>query len=159
SFFPPASNGGDNVTAYLVSWDVSETFNSLAGSPHSGDARVNSTEQAYTVQYLSTSRRYYVKVAAENSAGTGIARVATPPSSYPSQQVPGMPVGLSLGNDTTSQVTATWDFPIIPANGIPCYGTLASPTMCPTPVGGEYAGSDGGDDIYEYRIQWSTDSR
>lgn len=57
SFYPPGSDGGDEVTAFVVTWDVSESFNSLVGSPHSGSARVNSTERAYTVQYLSTSRR------------------------------------------------------------------------------------------------------
>lgn len=46
------------MTAFVVTWDVSESFNSLVGSPHSGNARVNSSERAYTVQYLSTSRRY-----------------------------------------------------------------------------------------------------
>lgn len=57
SFYPPGSDGGDNVTAFVITWDVSESFNSLVGSPHSGSARVNSSERAYTVQYLSTSRR------------------------------------------------------------------------------------------------------
>lgn len=57
SFYPPESDGGDDVTAFVITWDVSESFNSLVGSPHSGNARVNSSERAYTVQYLSTSRR------------------------------------------------------------------------------------------------------
>lgn len=57
SFYPPGSDGGDSVTAFVITWDVSESFNSLVGSPHSGSARVNSSERAYTVQYLSTSRR------------------------------------------------------------------------------------------------------
>lgn len=57
SFYPPVSNGGDSVTAFVITWDVSESFNSLVGSPHSGNTRVNASERAYTVQYLSTSRR------------------------------------------------------------------------------------------------------
>lgn len=56
SFSPPESDGGDVVTAFVITWDVSESFTSLVGSPHSGTARVDSSQQAYTVQYLSTSR-------------------------------------------------------------------------------------------------------
>ncbi|CAM9231520.1 unnamed protein product, partial [Ectocarpus sp. 12 AP-2014] len=156
SFYPPSSDGGDEVTAFLITWDVSESFNSLVGSPHSGSARVNSSERAYTVQYLSTSRRYYVKVAAENSAGAGVARAASPTSSYPSQQPPGIPVGLVASNGDAGTATISWDFPLVPTHGIPCFGTEETPTICPTPVGGVYPGSDGGDDVYEYRIQWST---
>ncbi|CAM9212653.1 unnamed protein product, partial [Hapterophycus canaliculatus] len=156
AFYPPESNGGDDVTAFVIAWDVSESFNSLVGSPHTGTARVNSSERAYTVQYLSTSRRYYVKVAAENSAGAGVALAASPTSAYPSQQVPGIPVGLVARNDTADSATVSWDFPLVPSHGIPCFGTEATPTICPTPVGGVYPGSDGGDDVYEYRIQWST---
>lgn len=100
--------------------------------------------------------RYYVKVAAENSAGAGVARAASPTSSYPSQQTPGIPVGLVASNDTSGSATVSWDFPLVPAHGIPCFGTEDSPTICPTPVGGVYPGSDGGDEVYEYRIQWST---
>lgn len=100
--------------------------------------------------------RYYVKVAAENSAGAGVARAASPTSSYPSQQPPGIPVGLVASNGDAGTATVSWDFPLVPTHGIPCFGTEETPTICPTPVGGLYPGSDGGDDVYEYRIQWST---
>lgn len=100
--------------------------------------------------------RYYVKVAAENSAGAGVARAASPTSAYPSQQIPGIPVGLVAVNSTTGSATVSWDAPLVPSHGVPCFGTEESPAICPTPVGGVYPGSDGGDDVYEYRIQWST---
>lgn len=159
SFYPPEADGGDAVTAFVITWDVSESFTSLVGSPHSGTARVNSSERAYTVQYISTSRRYYVKVAAENSAGVGVARVASPTSAYPFQQTPGIPMGVVASTNLIGSATITWDFPLVPAHGIPCFGTEESPAICPTPVGGVYPGSDGGDDVYEYRIQWSTSLR
>lgn len=95
-------------------------------------------------------------MAAENSAGAGVARVASPTSAYPSQQSPGIPVGLVASNSTAGGATVSWDAPLVPAHGIPCFGTEETPTICPTPVGGVYPGSDGGDDVYEYRIQWST---
>lgn len=97
-----------------------------------------------------------MKVAAENSAGAGVARAASPTSAYPSLQPPGIPVGLVVDNSTSSTATVTWDFPLVPSHGISCFGTEESPTICPTPVGGLYPGSDGGDEVYEYRIQWST---
>ena len=100
--------------------------------------------------------RYYVKVAAENSAGAGVARAASPTSAYPSQQTPGIPMGVVASNDSAKSATITWDFPLVPAHSISCFGTEESPAICPTPVGGVYPGSDGGDDVYEYRIQWST---
>lgn len=110
--------------------------------------------------HLNASRparpRYYVKVAAENSAGAGVGLAASPTSAYPSQQTPGIPVGLVARNDTADSATVSWDFPLVPTHGIPCFGTEETPTICPTPVGGVYPGSDGGDDVYEYRIQWST---
>ena len=105
---------------------------------------------------LPSKLRYYVTVAAENSAGAGVARVASPTSAYPSQQTPGIPVGLVAASSSAGSATVSWDTPLVPAHGIPCFGTEAAPTICPTPVGGNYAGSDGGDDVYEYRIQWST---
>lgn len=97
-----------------------------------------------------------MKVAAENSAGAGVARAASPTSAYPSQQTPGIPVGLVATSSSAGGATVSWDPPLVPAHGIPCFGTEAIPTICPTPVGGAYPGSDGGDDVYEYRIQWST---
>ena len=57
SFYPPESDGGDQVTGFIVTWDVSGSFTSIVGSPHAGSTSVNSSERAYTVQYLSTSRR------------------------------------------------------------------------------------------------------
>lgn len=100
--------------------------------------------------------RYYIKVAAENSAGAGVARAASPTSAYPSQQTPGIPVGLVASNGPSpGEATVSWDSPLFPSHGIPCFGTIDTPTICPTPVGGVYPGSDGGDDVYEYTLEWS----
>ncbi|CAM9849342.1 unnamed protein product [Phaeothamnion confervicola] len=156
SFAPPDSDGGDTVTSFLIEWDVAAGFASTVGSPHRGSVRVDADERSYTIQYLSTGRRYYVRVSAANAAGVGLARAASPTSAYPAQQAPGTPVAITLSNATSGEVAASWEFPVVPAHGIPCYGTVMAPVQCPTPVGGVYPGADGGDDVYEYRLQWGT---
>lgn len=139
-----------------------ETISSLAAFKSSQQAPFNlwtvllANVDLANVHFTTHLLRYYVKVAAENSAGAGVARAASPTSAYPSQQTPGIPVGLFADNSTSGTTTVTWDFPLVPSHGIPCFGTEDSPTICPTPVGGLYPGSDGGNEVYEYRIEWST---
>ncbi len=114
SMSPPDSTGGDDITGYVVMWDVSETFNSLSGSPNKGEALVDAAWNSYTIENLSI-RQYWVQVSAQNSAGKGFARVSTPSSTSPLRHQPGKPVGVVLADGTsTGEVIVSWDAPIIP---------------------------------------------
>ncbi len=156
SMSPPDLTGGDDITGYVVMWDISETFNSLSGAPNKGEAWVDATWSPYTIEHLSITRHYWVQVAAQNSAGNGLARISTPSSASPLRQQPGKPVGVILANGMSAgEVVVSWNAPIIPWHGKPCGGTLSSPTQCSIPIGGTGPGSNGGDDIVSYNIQWS----
>ncbi len=156
SMSPPDLTGGDDITGYVVMWDISEAFNSLSGTPNKGNALVDASWSSYTIEYLSTTRQYWVQVAAQNSAGNGLARISTPSSASPLRQQPGKPVGVILADGMSAgEVVVSWDAPVIPWHGKPCGGTLSSPTQCSIPIGGTAPGSNGGDNIVSYNVQWS----
>ncbi|KAG5186910.1 hypothetical protein JKP88DRAFT_308703, partial [Tribonema minus] len=155
SFAPPTTDGGDAVTSYIITWDVSAYFNSLTGTPHQGSTTVQGAGAgSVTLTYLSSGSRYYAKVAAVNGASAGVARISSPDSAYPSKQRPGKPVGVALASTSAQTINVAWQFPLIPWHGIPCSGTAAAPVQCPTAPGGTVA-SDGGDAITHYEVQWS----
>jgi hypothetical protein len=159
AFDEPASDGGDTITKYQIEWDTSPTFNSLELAPHKGVQQVAATERAYTIQLLTTNTIYYVKVSAVNGQGVGTEQKATPQFLKPELQVPGRPVSVTAqATGTPAEATISWTRPVIPHHGLPCFGTPASPTNCPTYVSGSDPQSDGGAVISKYKIQYSTDS-
>ena len=158
TFAPPSSDGGDTVTKYEIEWDKSPTFNSLEMAPHKGKVQVAATERAYTIQLLTVSTVYYVKVSAVNARGVGTAQKATPQFSKPELQVPGVPVSVTATQPIIAApktIVVSWQRPRIPHHGYPCFGTVANPTNCPTYVGGSDPQSDGGAAISKYKIQFS----
>ena len=157
SFFAPESDGGDDVTSYRIEWDTVSTFNSLSTSPHKGTEDVDATlHNSYTIQYLSESTKYYVQVAAINSAGVGTFMQASPTYVYSGQQVPGIPhtVTVSAGS-SVGDVSVSWQRPRIPHHTIPCSGTLTNPDDCPDNLGGDESSSDGGSTIIEYEVEYN----
>jgi len=158
SFNQPLSNGGDAVKTYRVEWDTVPGFNSQSTSPHKGFVDVSAaTAKSYTIQYLTTNQRYYVKVTAANSAGLGNPTLASPISAVPILSPPGRPHTLAaITGASQGSIDLTWQYPRVPWHTIPCGGSLTSGVQnCPTEVGGALASSTGGSAIIEYEIEYS----
>ena len=67
----PAVNGGDEVTAFVVKWDVYPQFNSLNVLPEKGNQTVLITNSmSYTISNLVPGKVYYITVGAVNKVGT-----------------------------------------------------------------------------------------
>jgi hypothetical protein len=167
-FTYPSDDGGDNVTHYMIEWDTSATFNSLSSHPDKGAAVVDASEgQAYTIEYLTTHRVYYIRVSARNQAGWGQPRVATVLSdnkyeiytkASPTLRYPGKPVSLTAESGTHDGfISIRFDTPRVPAHGLPCFGFTFDPGQCPTPVGGTQNAANGGTEITSYKVEWSID--
>ena len=162
AFSYPASDGGDNVTHFRVEWDTAPSFSSLSSYPDKGSAVVSAaTDASYTIEYLTTYRQYYVRVAARNAAGWGQPRVASPGAGLaPSLQLPGKPVSLMVQPGThDGYLNIRFDSPRVPMHGLPC-GGLDEPgkaAKCPTPVGGTEDAANGGAEITSYKVEWSID--
>lgn len=79
----PTCNGGDEVTAYAVKWDVFPQFNSLNVLPQKGNATLLATQtSSYTISGLVPGKLYYISVGAINKVGTRF--LAAPVSLAPS---------------------------------------------------------------------------
>jgi hypothetical protein len=157
SFAAPTSDGGDAVSQYRIEWDTAVGFNSGSLAPHKGTVDVDaSTHNSYTIELLSSSTTYYVRVAAINSAGAGSYQTSTPVSTMPSLMVPGTPHTLAaVSGANAGEVDITWQRPRVPHHGFPCSGTTTFPVDCPTPYGGSASASDGGSSITEYEVEWN----
>jgi hypothetical protein len=157
----PASDGGDNVTHFKVEWDTAPSFASLSSHPDKGSAVVSaSTDRAYTVQYLTTYKSYYVRVSGRNSAGWGQPRTAVPASAAPALQVPGRPVSLQVQPGThDGYLNIRFDPPRVPRHGTQCGGlnALGGAAACPTPVGGTEGAANGGAEVTSFKVEWSID--
>jgi hypothetical protein len=155
----PLDDGGDRVTLFRVEWDTSPSFNSLSSHPDKGSAVVTeAAARSFTVEYLTTYRTYFVRVAAANAAGWGQPRLSSPATGVPALQVPGTPVQLTAQPGThPGYLSVRFDPPRVPRHGIPCGGLPANPARCPTPVGGVEDGADGGAEVTSYDVEWSID--
>jgi hypothetical protein len=70
SWGAPTCNGGAEVTAYRVKWDVVNTLNSLELPPNKGEVTVLVTAgMSTTLSDLTPGRSYFISVAAENRVG------------------------------------------------------------------------------------------
>jgi len=161
AFRLPVDDGGDPVTHYKVEWDTAPSFNSLSSHPDKGSAVVSAaTEAAYTIEYLTTYKDYYVRVSGRNGAGWGQPRVASPAYAAPALQVPGHPVSLRASPGThDGYLNVRFDAPRVPHHGLQCGGLDASTqaAKCPTPVGGAEDAANGGAEISSYKVEWSID--
>jgi hypothetical protein len=160
SFDEPNDNGGDDIISYFVEWDTSSSFNSLSSAPNKGAASIDASEHnSYTISSLTENTVYYVRVSAVNDMGTGTSQTTSPASTFPTKQVPGKPhtVSVSTGS-ATGEVAVQWQYPRVPAHGIPCAGTSTNPDDCPAAVGSTLAESTGGDIIQEYEVEYNEDA-
>ena len=147
----PEDDGGDSITAYRVEWDTSSSFNSLSASPHKGTVDVDATVAlSYTIDELSPSTTYYVKVSAINAAGYGAPSATL--SAAPDLVIPGAPRSLSAAPGGEGEVDVAWLYPRVPHHGIPCAAFAANPSECPVALGGALPESTGGAALLEYEI-------
>jgi hypothetical protein len=147
----PDDDGGDAITSYRVEWDTSTSFNSLSASPHKGTVDVDATVAlSYTIDELSSSTTYFVKVSAINAAGYGAPSATL--SAAPDLVIPGAPRSLSAAAGGEGEVDVAWLYPRVPHHGIACAAFAANPSECPVALGGALPESTGGAALLEYEI-------
>jgi hypothetical protein len=163
----PLSNGGSDVTQYMIEWDTDMEFEGMLGLPHRSSVVVDSAvDMSYTIRDLSAGMQYYVRVRAGNQVGFSAPTRANPNAAVPSYQVPGTPRGIALANDPLvdpnvsagGKILVTFEAPLVPAHGLPCggYGSgFAAASACPSGLGVN-SQADGGRPITAYQVQWST---
>ena len=153
----PDDDGGDAITAYRVEWDTASSFNSLSASPHKGTVDVDaSVALSYTIDELSSSTTYYVKVSAVNAAGYGAASATL--SAAPSLQISGAPRSITVSGGAAGELDLSWLYPRVPAHGVPCSAFASNPAECPTALGGSLPESTGGAALLEYEVVASESS-
>lgn len=159
SFDEPTDNGGDDITSYYIEWDTAASFNSLSSAPNKGTATVSSAEHnSYTITTLTENTVYYVRVSAINDMGTGASQTASPENHFPTKQIPGKPHTVQVASGSLAgEIDIQWQYPRVPAHGIPCSGTATDPDDCPAAVGSTLAESTGGDIIQEYEVEYNED--
>ncbi|RYG69809.1 fibronectin type III domain-containing protein, partial [archaeon] len=157
SFSDPADNGGDAIKKFVVEWDISPTFTSLASAPHKGSFDLDaSTDRSYTIRQLTRGQVYYARVFAVNSAGAGAPALSSPPGASPALQVPGRPQTISARSGSlTGEVVVSWQEPRIPWHNVPCRGLPSRVEDCPRAVDNAPPASNGGSDITEYEVSYN----
>ena len=157
SFGPPASDGGDAVTHYLIEWDITALIGSGGVAGQKGSVRVSAdSELSYTLTLLSINIPYYVRVSAINGRGQGTSVASIPAFAAPSVQVPGRPHSiLATPGQPSRSIQVSWQYPRIPWHGIPCTGSPQAPNDCPTDVSGGLPVSAGGSAIISYLVSYN----
>merc|ERR1712054_453568 len=107
-FNPPSSDGGDDVTSYLIEYSTDSSFSSVTqetftylegGSPFQK-----------TISDLTAGTYYYFRVSAGNSQGYGDTTAGTPSSLNPYTTADG-PTNVYLRVTSASMLTASFDEP------------------------------------------------
>ena len=154
----PQSDGGDQITTYRIEWDTKASFTSPSFPPHKGYIDVEAVAHtSYTIELLSSAKVYVIRVFAINRAEAGIGLISSPLYASPLNKFPGMPYALFLSQGpVTTSIDVSWQYPLIPHHGIPCYGTKDMPQECPRSYGGGlFPLSNGGNDIVEYEVEYN----
>ncbi|TYZ59893.1 hypothetical protein PybrP1_009206 [[Pythium] brassicae (nom. inval.)] len=152
----PDDDGGDTITAYVVQWDISASFDSL-GAEATKVKIADTAQRSYTITLLTPDTVYFVRVLAMNAGGLGTPQTSTPPSQVPVNTRPGKPHTLRVAVPTTpGTLQVTWQVPRVPAHLIPCSGTQLVPLSCPVFVTLDVV--FGGSTFESYLVQWSDNS-
>lgn len=155
-FNVPDDDGGDRITAYVVQWDISASFDSL-GAEATKVKITDTTQRSYTITLLTPETVYFVRVFAVNAGGLGTPQTSTPPSQIPANTRPGKPhTLLAASTATPGTLQVNWQIPRIPAHLIPCSGTQLVPLSCPVFVSLDVV--FGGSSFGSYTVQWSDKS-
>ena len=153
---PPLFDGGDAISKYRVEWDTRPEFMSSSYPPNKGYVDVDASARSYTVELLASSKNYYMRVYAMNTAGSGTPQTSNPIDSSPALQVPGIPHSLQASaGSIKGRIDVSWQRPRVPRHGIPCSSEGSTIKDCPTPYGGVLPSSDGGDAILEYELEYN----
>lgn len=157
SWGPPEFDGGDPITAYRVEWDTFSSFYGVIPIPNKGSVDLDAAAySSYTIQHLTQGQKYYIRVSAINSAGSGTPTLSTPISIAPGLQIPGRPHNIkALTGLQPGEIIVSWQTPFIPWHNIPCYGLPTAPQLCPTAVGGLIPLANGGTDIVQYVVSYN----
>jgi len=108
TFNPPASDGGDAITAYQIDYAKSSDFSDMvttnvtflgSGAPFTK-----------TLGGLDAGEFYYTRVNAQNSQGYGVATASTPGSLNP-HQVPNAPSNVQLRVTSDTMLTVSFAYP------------------------------------------------
>lgn len=152
----PDDDGGDRITAYVVQWDISASFDSL-GAEATKIKIMDIAQRSYTITLLTPETVYFVRVFAMNAGGLGTPQTSTPPSQIPANTRPGKPhTLLAAPTANVGTLLVNWQIPRIPAHLIPCSGTLLVPLSCPVFVSLDVV--YGGSSFESYVVQWSDNS-
>jgi hypothetical protein len=107
-FDVPTSDGGDDITAYLIEYDTSADF---ANAQTTSVTYLDGGSPFYkTITGLTTGTYYYVRVSAMNSQGYGSTQVSTPTNLNPYEE-PSAPTNVALGVTSDSMLTVSFDEP------------------------------------------------
>ncbi|KAF4315183.1 hypothetical protein BBO99_00009556 [Phytophthora kernoviae] len=154
---PPTDDGGDTVSGYIVQWDVTASFDSLAVAASTTAVVSDAAQRSYTITLLTPGTRYYVRVFAKNLGGKGTPQTSTPASLQPATTRSGKPNSLAVAATAmVGQLQVVWQPPRVPAHGIPCAGTLLAPQSCPILGGLDMV--FGGVSLESYLVQYAESS-
>jgi hypothetical protein len=129
-FSPPADDGGDPVSSYLVEYTKSIGFSDPSQTlTRTLDNIVASAFYTVHIPNLQTGIDIYVRVSAANSQGYGSASSSTPTYLQP-YEISGKPTDVNLAVTSSTMLTVSFDEPV----------------------------NTGGDSIKEYIVEWDTAS-
>jgi len=107
-FNPPASDGGDTITSYVIEYATTADFSNSQKTLFTYLSA--SAPFSKTIDGLKTGVFYFVRVSAANSQGYGNPAVTTPSSMNPYQTSDG-PTNVLLRSTSDSMLTVSFDVP------------------------------------------------
>lgn len=129
----PNDNGGEPVVAYRVSWGTGQDAltGALVGETGSVAVTYISDSGPYirVISGLTPGVDYYVRVAATNVRGTGLAAASVPLADHP-RALPSAPMTVATEAVSGTAIAVGWTPPI----------------------------ADGGDAVVQYRVDWDVES-
>ena len=136
----PVTDGGADITKYLIEWDTDSTFSNILTSGyqyvHSDLTNSPYIPYFFNVPNLVTGTTYFFRVSAYNDQGYGPTMLTDPPFAKPATRVPGLPLSTTVVSLSNWEIQVGWD---VPSRQLPTYG------------------GDGGRAVTHYLIEWDDD--